>query len=164
MTLPTTPKGTATIVPGRGFVVNGIYYWHSFFKGLPTGFPPVPVRYDPDDMGHAWAFVDRQWLECQSEMYPVFHGRSEWEIRIASTELRKRLSVQNRKARISAVALAKFLTAADQTESDLQRLRTLAQKRAVPGPRAHPNVPEPPASEEKLEFSIHELEIYGELE
>lgn len=181
MTMPTTPKGTAVIVPGKGVKINGIYYLNVFFRGLPKETARVDVRYDPDDISHAWAFLQKQWLECQSEYYPIFHGRSESEIRIASAEIRKRLSVQNRKSRLSVPALAEFLKSADQAETELlgiQRLRNLAERKVatgkrdpVAGPPAPVRVTPAPSpassetfSEEKIEFSIEDLEILGELE
>ncbi len=181
MTMPTTPKGTAVIVPGKGVKINGIYYLNVFFKGFPKGAPRVDVRYDPDDIGHAWAFHQKQWLECQSEYYPIFQGRSESEIRIASAEIRKRLSAQNRKSRLSIPALAEFLKSTDLAELELlgiQRLRNLAQRKVAAGKRIVGAVPPVPVqvasttssipsealSDEKIEFSIEELEILGELE
>ncbi len=181
MTMPTTPKGTAVIVPGKGVKINGIYYLNVFFRGLPKEMPQVDVRYDPDDIGHAWAFLQKQWMECQSEYYPIFQGRSESEIKIASAEIRKRLSAQNRKSRLSVPALAEFLKSTDQAEMELlgiQRLRNLAQRKVVAGKRdvstrtaapVHVSPAPPPAlsetfPDEKIEFSIEDLEILGELE
>jgi len=78
-TLPTTRKGMAAIVPGRGMKINHIYYWSEHFRNPAWDAQPVPVRYDPFDIGTAYAFVDRQWVECHSEYYPVLHGHSERE-------------------------------------------------------------------------------------
>ena len=49
----------------------------------------MPVRYDPFDMGTAYAYVDGQWVRCISEHYALLQGRSEREVRYASLELRR---------------------------------------------------------------------------
>ena len=50
----------------------------------------VPVRYNPFDAGTAYAFAGHQWVQCHSEHYAVFQGRSEREVMVASKELRRR--------------------------------------------------------------------------
>jgi mannose-6-phosphate isomerase-like protein (cupin superfamily) len=39
----------------------------------------VPVRFEPYDMGVAYAYIDGQWLECIADTYAQVHGRSEKE-------------------------------------------------------------------------------------
>ncbi len=75
-TLPTTPKGIAKVVPGRGVKVNQIHYWSDRFRNPAVEGTRVAVRYDPFDAGAAYAYVERQWVRCCSEYHTVFQGRS----------------------------------------------------------------------------------------
>jgi putative transposase len=64
LTLPTTVKGTARVMPSRGLKINHVYYWCEALRQV--GGEIVPVRYDPFDIGIAYAFVGKQWLQCHS--------------------------------------------------------------------------------------------------
>lgn len=88
LTLPTTPKGTARVMPSRGIKIHHIYYWCEAFRQIEGEV--VPVRYDPFDAGTAYAFVRKQWVQCHSDCYGTLKGRSEREIMLATTELRRR--------------------------------------------------------------------------
>src|SRR5262249_45289679 len=90
LTLPTTRKGTAKVIPSRGVKINSLYYWSDQFRDPSVEKTQVPVRYDPYDLGLAWAFVAHRWVRCISEYHAIFHGRSETELMIASGELRAR--------------------------------------------------------------------------
>ena len=90
LTLPTTRKGTAKVIPSRGVKINGLFYWSDQFRDPTVEKTQVPVRYEPYDLGLAWAFVGRRWVRCLSEYHAVFHGRSKKELMIASDELRAR--------------------------------------------------------------------------
>ena len=76
LTLPTTRKGTAKVITSRGVKINGLFYWSDQFRDPTVEKTQVPVRYDPYDLGLAWAFVARRWVRCVSEYHAVFHGRS----------------------------------------------------------------------------------------
>jgi putative transposase len=58
LTLPTTPKGTAKVIPGKGVQIHHLYYWTDLFRGPDVEKQYVTVRYDPFDAGIAYAFVD----------------------------------------------------------------------------------------------------------
>jgi putative transposase len=125
-TLPTTRKGTAKVIAGRGMKINHIYYWSEHFRNPAWSAVQVPVRYDPFDIGAAFAFVDRQWIECHSEHYASLHGHSEREVRLASEELRKRRQNHSGQFVITASALADFMKSVEQEETILiQRLSDL---------------------------------------
>jgi putative transposase len=79
-TLPTPRRSTAKVLPGRGVKVNYLYYWCEFFRDPRPGNSRVEVRYDPFDIGTIHAFVDNQWVECHSEYYHAFQGRSHKEL------------------------------------------------------------------------------------
>jgi hypothetical protein len=123
-TLPTTTKGFAKVVPGRGVKVNHIYYWSDRFRNPAVEGTRAAVRYDPFDAGLAYAFVERQWVRCCSEYYGVFQGRSEKEILLASSELRRRHQARAAGWAMSARTLADFLQSVESEEILLaQRMR-----------------------------------------
>jgi hypothetical protein len=104
-TLPTTPKGTATVTPG---LEN----------------QQVPIRYDPFDVGTAYAFVEGRWVQCHSEYYTILHGHSERELMIVSNELRRRQQCHSQGLAITAKKLAGFLQSVEAEELLMaQRLR-----------------------------------------
>ncbi len=119
MTMPTTPTGQATVVQGRGIKINRIFYWSIQFGRQELRGKKLKVRYDPEDAGRAWSFIDGHWVECRSQYYSVFHHRSEREIQLATAELRKRLAAQDGKVQITALKLANFLREVDAAEVGL---------------------------------------------
>jgi transposase InsO family protein len=123
-TLPTTTKGVAKVLPGRGVKVNQIYYWSDRFRNPAVEGTCVAVRYDPFDAGAAYAFVERQWVRCYSEHHLIFQGRSEKEILLASHELRRRNQVCAGGKATTARKLADFLQSVESEELLLeQRMR-----------------------------------------
>lgn len=123
-TLPTTPKGVAKVVPGRGIKVNRIYYWSDRFRDPAVEGVKVAVRYDPFDAGAAYAFLERQWVRCYSEHHIVFQGKSEKEILLASCELRRHHQVCAGGQAATTRRLADFLESVESEELLLkQRMR-----------------------------------------
>jgi putative transposase len=123
-TLPTTPKGTAKLDAQRGIKINNSFYWSDAFRDPELSGRQLHVRYDPFDVGTAYALVRRQWVKCISQHYLELHGRSEKELRIASEEIRKRQQQHSRQFSVSARKLADFLASAEVEEALLsQRLR-----------------------------------------
>jgi putative transposase len=122
--LPTTPKGTAQVEPGRGVKINYVYYWSDEFRPATIEHTQLPVGYDPFDIGTAFAFVKSRWVKCISEYYLQFKGHSERELLLATTELRKRRQEHTKHASITAKRLAEFLASAEAHEALLtQRLQ-----------------------------------------
>ncbi len=123
-TLPTTPKGRAKVIPGRGVKINGIYYWCDEFRNPLVENSNVPLRFEPFDLGTAHVFVGDHWVKCQSEYFSIFNGRSEKEIQLASQEIRARDRQHSRESTISAKKLADLLEEMHLEERFLlQRLR-----------------------------------------
>lgn len=120
-TLPTTPKGTARVVAGRGMKVNQIHYWSDRFRNPAVEGTSVPVRYDPFDVGTAYAFVVRQWVPCYSEYHTILQGKSEKEILLASHELRRRNQVSIEGKAVTARRLADFLQSVESEELLLEQ-------------------------------------------
>ena len=117
----------------RGVKIHNIYYWTSddTFRDPTVEGTQVPVRYDPFDAGMAYAFVRGQWHMCISEHYTRFQGRTMSEIRLASAEVRQRLTRHNGGATVRATArqIADHLAAMESTEATLVRLRAAETRR-----------------------------------
>jgi putative transposase len=129
LTLPTTAKGTAKVMPSRGVKINHVYYWCEAFRDPEVQREAVPVRYDPFDAGVAYAFVRKQWLQCHSEYYAVLKGRSEREIMLATNELHQRRRNHSADFTVTARQLAEFLQSVEAEEKLLaQRLRDWESK------------------------------------
>ena len=123
-TRPTTPKGTAKVLAGRGVKIHHLVYWSDAFRDPEIENTQVAVRYDPFDAGIAYAFVAKRWVRCYSEHYSVFHGRSEKELMIATKELRALKNSHSQQFTVSAKKLADFLQSVEAEEVMLmQRLR-----------------------------------------
>lgn len=148
LTLPTTLDGKAKVQPSRGVKINSIYYWSSIFCNPEIESTSVKVRYDPFDIGTAYAFVRGQWVQCISQYYGEFKGRSEKELKLASSELRKRQQNYNKRSKISAKKLAEFLASVEAQEALLEQRSHDAEARDVfrvlEGGRATASCNEPP--------------------
>src|SRR5260370_20573418 len=122
-TRPTTPKGTAKVLAGRGVKIHHLVYWSDAFRDPEIENTQVAVRYDPFDAGIAYAFVAKRWVRCYSEHYSVFHGRSEKELMIATKELRALKNSHSQQFTVSAKKLADFLQSVEAEQVMLmQRL------------------------------------------
>lgn len=131
LTLPTTRKGTARVVPCLGVKIHYIQYWAEAFLDPEVEGTQAPVRFDPFDAGTAYAFVKGRWVRCFSEHYALFAGRSEREMMLATAELRKRRQHHSQQFTITSRKLADFLASLEAEELLLeQRLRD-AQAREV---------------------------------
>ena len=123
MTLPTTPKGTATVLPGRGVKIHYLYYWSDLFHNPEAEGKQVPIRYDAFNIGLAFAFVNGQWAQCHSEYYAVFSGHTERELMFVTEELRRQRRQHTSQRGLSAKAIGDFLQSVEAQEALLaQRL------------------------------------------
>ncbi len=137
--LPTTPRGKAKVQPGNGVKINYNYYWADEFRNPDIENTRVPVRYDPFDSGTAWARVGKRWLKCTSGYYQTFRGRSEKEIMLATTGLRKLRQRHSGRAIISARSLADFLGSVEARELLLpQRAKDAALGEVMAVIEGHP--------------------------
>ncbi|MFL9458720.1 Mu transposase C-terminal domain-containing protein [Tolypothrix bouteillei VB521301_2] len=124
-----TAKGTALVQPGVGIKVNYLYYWNDAFRNPAVEKTKVPVRYDPFDMGAAYAYLEGRWVKCISQYYSTFVGRTEKEVLLAAEEIRKKDKGNSQSTNISAKRLADFIARAQEHETLLlQRLRDLEAK------------------------------------
>ncbi|MGC2238001.1 MAG: DDE-type integrase/transposase/recombinase [Pyrinomonadaceae bacterium] len=139
MTLPSTAKGTAKVILKRGVKINRILYWSKEFDFYNVTGEQVEVRYDPFDMGIAYAYIGGKWRECYSQHWKAFKNRSEKEIYLATEVLRKR----QKGANITAPMLAAFLTSVEAQEIllkqrmlDRQHQPILAQINGIAAPES----------------------------
>jgi putative transposase len=124
LSLATTRKGVAKVEPGRGVRVNYLYYWSEAFRDPRIEQTQVSVRYDPFDIGTAFAYVQGRWVQCHSEYYLQLRGHSERELQIVSAEVRKRYQNHAGEAAITAKRLAALLAEVQAHEEVLmQRLQ-----------------------------------------
>ena len=128
-TRPSTPRGEATVQAGKGIKVNYLYYWSDAFRNPEVERTKVPVRYDPFDVGVAYAYVQGRWVKCISQYYSIFEGRSEKELLLASQEIRQQGKRTRTSPEVSAKRLAEFIANVQEHETLLlQRLRDLEGK------------------------------------
>jgi hypothetical protein len=143
MTLPTTPRGAARVLPGRGVKIHYIYYWSDLFRNPEVESKQVSVRYDPFNIGTAFAFVDGQWAQCHSEYCALLHGHTERELIFATQELRRQRRQHGLQRGPSAKAIGDFLRSVEAQESLLsQRLRDQQAGKTCPVPES---ISDPPA-------------------
>lgn len=129
LTLPSTPKGEATIIQSRGIKINHIYYWSNEFSRAILVGKSIPVRYDPFNVGVAYAYIDKQWVECQSEYYGILNGMTEKELKLRTAILRKQMKRTGEDEIITAHALGNMYLDNNETEEILlQQLKDKEHK------------------------------------
>ncbi len=129
-TRPSTRTGVAKIHQSRGITVNGLQYWHECMR-LPTVFgQTVHVRYEPYNMGFAYAYIDGQWVECIADTFLQVHGRSEHEWNLIVEEWREHQRQHNlKRVTLNGPRLASFLRELEKDEAWLlQRQRDLEEQ------------------------------------
>ena len=140
LAMPGPRKGTARVRAGKGIRIQNIYYWANDFRDPELEGADVDVRYDPFDRGIAYAFLKGRWIECTSEYYGIFKGRSEKEINMASTEYRRRNERSNKKLKISALVMGNFLKEIEAEETfQKQRLKDLESQLILENSEESPN-------------------------
>lgn len=131
-TRPSTSKGLALVQPGRGIKVNYIYYWNDAFRSCTVEKMSVPVRYDPFDMGVAYAYAEGRWVKCISQYYSIFAGRTEKEVLLAAAEIKHLHKRTGISTNLNAKRLADFIASVQEHETLLmQRLRDLENKQVL---------------------------------
>jgi len=145
MTLPTTPKGTAKIQPGMGLKIFGFYYWANEMRSQHYEGKSVRVKYDPEDLGVAWAYLGEQWVQCRPSRTVNLEGRTEKELKLATLECRRSAQGLGRRQSDSQRRLADLLRTATQNKAlQLQKARdrALRNTRLTPAETdRHPTAP-----------------------
>lgn len=129
-TRPSTRTGVVKIHQGRGITVNSIQYWHECMRSPSVAGQSVPVRYEPYNMGFAYAYIDGQWVECIADTFLQAHGRSEHEWNLILEEWREHQRQHTQKrVTLNGKLLAEFLHDLEKDEAwQLQRLRDLEEQ------------------------------------
>ena len=110
LTCPATRTRYAKLDATRGIVVNGLRYSHPLMRSARDAGKPVEVRYEPFNMGLAYAFVDGQWLTCTADAFLQVQERTEREWELILSEWREQQRAHHRKrVSIDSARLAAFL-------------------------------------------------------
>ncbi|KOP79915.1 Mu transposase C-terminal domain-containing protein [Cytobacillus solani] len=76
-TLPSPKPNERKVHPGQGIKLNYHYYMNDKFKNPKIENSMVRIRYDPFNIGEAYAYVNKQWEKCYSEYYSIVNGKTE---------------------------------------------------------------------------------------
>lgn len=132
LTMSSTPKTTAKIQPGLGVKIFYLYYWNEAMLDPEWEGKEVPVRYDPEGVGTAYARIGKQWVCCISAYKSLLNGRSLKQLKIAATEIRRNRSNVEKHRPIAAKELAAFLeTSRGEEALRLQRRKDLAVRQSL---------------------------------
>ncbi|PFY42964.1 transposase [Bacillus toyonensis] len=115
-TLPSTRNGVAKVNSRTGVKVNYINYWNPTFNSPVLENQSVPVRYDPFDIGMAYAYVNKKWITCTSEYYHVLKGKTERELKLAMEEIKKRKQNHAKGYTVTAKKIAEFINGIEEKE------------------------------------------------
>jgi putative transposase len=125
-TLPSPRNQTAKVVPGKGVKLHYLFYWHDALRHPEVEGTRVPIRYDPFNVGIAYAYVRGQWVRCISQYYAAFAGHSEKELELATEILRQQARISHKAVSLTPQRLADFLADVHAHQRVLvQRLRDL---------------------------------------
>src|SRR6266487_1143019 len=131
-TFPTTRKGTAKVVPGRGVRMNHLDYWCEAMRDATVENTQVQVRFDPFDVSVGFVYIDGVWRQCFTP-YDEFAGCSERELQLLASELRQnnRLQYGREQVEITQKQLADFRRENAAKEVILRQQRTDRETRAA---------------------------------
>ncbi len=131
VTLPTTRKGTAKVVPGVGVRMNHLDYWCEAMRDATVEETQVKVRFDPFDVSVGFVYIDG-WRQCFTP-YDEFAGCSERELQLLASELRQnnRLQYGREQVEITQKQLADFRRENAAKEVILRQQRTDRETRAA---------------------------------
>jgi len=125
-TCPTTSKGTARVQPD-GVKINYLYY--NSAKLQASLGKDVAVRYDPSNMGVAFAYAGGEWLRLTCTRHAkLVWGLTEKQLQEVSTEWRRRRS-DVEKERLTDTTLIKFLKRVIAQQLLLVERRRAAEER-----------------------------------
>lgn len=166
MTLPSVSGKTRKVHPGKGIKLTYAYYWCAKFRDPKVENSEVEVRYDPFNIGVAYAFINNNWQKCRAEQYSVFNGKTEKQLKIIAEELRQKKKLHSTNGVITAKMIAEFILDSEDIEEKLA-LEMYKPIETKPDLKVIENKPLKDAVntelEESEEIDEDELEIYGEL-
>jgi putative transposase len=119
MTLPSVSGMSRKVHPGKGIKLTYAYYWSPKFRDPKVENTEVEVRYDPFNIGVAYAFVNNNWEKCQSEQYAVFNGKTEKQLKIIAEELRQKKKYTSKSSATTARMIAQYILESENIETKL---------------------------------------------
>lgn len=119
LSMPSTKSGRAKIDGQSGLRINHLDYWSQAFLKPGMDGLSVPVRFDPWDASTAYAYVDKMWVLCRSNLLVQFQHKSVRSIVAAGEELRKEKKLHSASRSITARQLADFMERVAQREETL---------------------------------------------
>jgi putative transposase len=132
LTLPSPRPEKGKVVPGKGIKIRNIYYWNNIFNNPDIENSSIYRRYDPYNVGSAYAYAKDTWVKCLSEYNHLFEGMTETELKLLSDELRRDLGQPKKVTDITARKLAEFMNRVEEKEKFmLQRLKSLDNKKVL---------------------------------
>lgn len=156
LTMATTPKGTARIQPGMGVKIRYFHFWHEQMRDPQWERKEVPVRYDHEDIGVAFARIGGQWLRCISCHYDALKGKSEKQLKLAVATLRQRRSLIERNRTTTARQIARFFESVEGEEVlREQRLKDMARQRIVQAPESTNQAAEAASADQELTAMVN---------
>jgi len=123
LTLPAPERGGRIVQPGQGIKLHHIYYWSNAFRSPEIEKSKVAVRYEPFDISIAYAYVNSSWVQCISAHHHYLKGRSEKEMRLIITELKKRLRDQGINRVLREKNIVDFLKPQEVREEKFLKIR-----------------------------------------
>lgn len=112
-TMPSTARGSLHVRPGAGVKLHHARYWHQDFALAGVEDSDVPVRWDPFDLRHLYAYVGHHWVEAIASSRVNGPALTEREHHLAVEELRQRDRLAGRTASVSERRLATYLASQD---------------------------------------------------
>jgi transposase InsO family protein len=128
MTLPTTAKGTAKNIQGKGVRINNEYYYDLALDERRLLEKEFPIRFDPYDDTVAWVYALDKWIKCLSQEHYQVRGLTETELRIRTAEKAQRATAFSRSLGDRAEDLARG--AMEDKKREAQLAEQLALVRA----------------------------------
>ncbi|MFC0416994.1 TnsA endonuclease N-terminal domain-containing protein [Cytobacillus solani] len=168
MTLPSVTRRTRKVHPGQGIKLAYGYYWSETFRNPKVENSIVEVRYDPFNIGIAYAFINNEWEKCKSEQYLIFNGKTEKQLNLITEELRLKKKLRSSNSSIAAKIIARFILESEDIEAKLglEKYNPIDQKPDLKvvnkNPEYDQNTVENIQSNSE-DIDQEELEVYGEL-
>lgn len=161
MTLP-TPKGkNRKVHPGQGVKLTYSYYWCEQFKNPKIENTNVEVKYDPFNIGMAYAYIENNWVQCFSDQYKYLNGKTEKQIKLIAEEIRQKYKLYSQNNTITARMIANYILESEKIEEQLTFEKYKPVKPNVIA--AIQNLDEKEDNNSVDEYHDEELEIFEEL-
>lgn len=162
MTLPAVNGRTRRVHPAKGIKLNYAYYWCEKFRDPKVENSNVEVKYDPFNIGIAYAYVNNRWEKCLSEQYTIFQGKTEKQLKIITAELKEKKKIHSKNNSITARMIAKFILESEDIEHKLSSERYKIREGELQL-KVDSNTIDNNPEEEGSDLESDDLEIYGEM-